>query len=198
MPSFRGKPACSCLVAWLVVYERELIRRKVIKQSIDVYQLIGGYAKSGGTHATGGAFDIVQCDPVSLDVASQMGAASWKRTPSQGFIVHQHGVLNGCPHAASSAKGQVVDRARGYNGLVGKSRARDRRIWPGRTWQEGIAWAAERSGKPHAPTYYTVVSGDTLSAIAARYSTTVTQLCIWNNIANPNVISVGQRLRVSA
>lgn len=44
--------------------------------------------------------------------------------------------------------------------------------------------------------YYTVVSGDNLTKIAARYGTTVNQLVSWNNIKNPNLIYVGQKLRV--
>lgn len=44
--------------------------------------------------------------------------------------------------------------------------------------------------------YYTVKPGDTLSAIAFKYGKSVAQLCIWNHIHNPNLILVGQRLRV--
>jgi len=44
--------------------------------------------------------------------------------------------------------------------------------------------------------YYKVKKGDTLSKIAKKYKTTVKQLCKWNNIKNPNVIKVGQKLRV--
>jgi peptidoglycan hydrolase-like protein with peptidoglycan-binding domain len=43
---------------------------------------------------------------------------------------------------------------------------------------------------------YQVKSGDTLSAIAARYRTTVSALAKTNNIANVNLIRVGQRLTV--
>ena len=50
---------------------------------------------------------------------------------------------------------------------------------------------------PGGDTYYTVVSGDTLSGIAARFGVTVSQLCSWNNISNPNKIYVGQVLRVA-
>lgn len=45
-------------------------------------------------------------------------------------------------------------------------------------------------------TYYIVKSGDTLSKIAKMYGTTVNQLVSWNNIKNPNLIYVGQNLRV--
>ncbi len=47
-----------------------------------------------------------------------------------------------------------------------------------------------------ANTYYTVKSGDTLSAIAAKYNTTVGTLTSWNGISNANLILVGQKLLV--
>lgn len=44
--------------------------------------------------------------------------------------------------------------------------------------------------------YYTVVSGDTLSKIAARYGTSWQNLQKLNGLPNPNLIKVGQRLRI--
>lgn len=44
---------------------------------------------------------------------------------------------------------------------------------------------------------YTVKAGDTLSAIAAKYNTTYQELARINGIANPNVISVGQVIKLS-
>ena len=44
---------------------------------------------------------------------------------------------------------------------------------------------------------YTVKSGDTLSAIANDFGVTVDQLVRWNNISNPNLITVGQILYFS-
>ena len=43
---------------------------------------------------------------------------------------------------------------------------------------------------------YVVEKGDTLTKIAHRYGVTVAQLVQWNNIANPNLILVGQKLRI--
>ena len=44
--------------------------------------------------------------------------------------------------------------------------------------------------------YYTVQKNDNLTKIAKKYGTTVNQLVAWNNIANPNLIYTGQKLRV--
>lgn len=53
---------------------------------------------------------------------------------------------------------------------------------------------AENAGKPG---YYTVQKGDTLYAIASRYGQSASDLIRWNpQLANPNVIEVGQVLRV--
>ena len=48
------------------------------------------------------------------------------------------------------------------------------------------------------PTYeaYEVKAGDTLSAIAARYGTTVTEIAAANGIRNPSLIWVGQILEI--
>lgn len=140
MPTFRGFPACQCLVEWLPAYEAELLRRKVIKYNIDIAQLIGGYAKSGGTHATGGAFDIWQTGSVVETVAREMGAATWTRTRAQGFDPHAHGVLNGCPHNGP-ARYQIGALADGRNGLADGGRDDGDGPRNLRTWQQGIVWA---------------------------------------------------------
>lgn len=144
MPSFRGYPACSCLAKWLPAYEAELKRRGVIRYNIDVFQLIGGNPKSGGTHATGGAFDIAQTSAEAIKVARQMGAdATWFRPfnwDNRGGIAHTHGVLTGCPHNGP-ARYQIRDVRAGLNGLANRGRDTGPRPLSGRTWQQGIAWA---------------------------------------------------------
>lgn len=47
-------------------------------------------------------------------------------------------------------------------------------------------------------TTHTVRAGDTLGAIARKYSTTVAAISSANNISNPNRISVGQKLTIGA
>lgn len=43
---------------------------------------------------------------------------------------------------------------------------------------------------------YTVKAGDTLSAIAAKYGTTYQKLASYNGISNPNIIHVGQKIKI--
>lgn len=78
------------------------------------------------------------------------------------------------------------------------------------TFQEGYSGYAGMTlmtqPEPTAPTtsqsgavqYYTVVSGDTLWAIANRYNLTLQALLALNpGISNPNLITVGQKVRVA-
>lgn len=51
------------------------------------------------------------------------------------------------------------------------------------------------AGKSSAK-YYAVQKGDTLTAIAKKYGTTVSQLVQLNDIKDPDVIKVGQKIRV--
>lgn len=45
-------------------------------------------------------------------------------------------------------------------------------------------------------TTYTIQKGDTLSKIASKYGTTYQAIASYNNIANPNVIFVGQTIKI--
>ncbi len=47
------------------------------------------------------------------------------------------------------------------------------------------------------PGYYRVQSGDTLTQIARKQGTSVSNLVRWNNLSNSNSIEVGQMLRVA-
>lgn len=145
---FRGFPACPCLAEWLPAYEAELQRRGILTGELHIYQLIGTYSGSGGTHADGGAFDLLDLSgDQDLWVGRQMGAdAYWTRPDNwdgAGGIRHNHGVLTGCPHNAP-ARYQIAAVAAGFNGLgAGGRGAPDDGPRPlsGRTWRQGIEWA---------------------------------------------------------
>ena len=139
---FRGKPACPCLATWIPWFEKVLVLKGVIKESVDIAQLIGSAAASANTHSTGGAFDIWQHDDVTVWVARQMGApATWARTTgSFATNQHTHGVLKGCPHNSAAAY-QIDEVEAGGDGLVGFARDTGPRPIPDRTWREGIEWA---------------------------------------------------------
>jgi LysM repeat protein len=47
-----------------------------------------------------------------------------------------------------------------------------------------------------ADTVYTVQAGDSLSKIATKYNTTYQKLAEYNNISNPNIIRVGQKIKI--
>lgn len=57
--------------------------------------------------------------------------------------------------------------------------------------------AVQKQTVTKAPSTYTVRAGDTLSGIAARYGTTYQKIAALNGIKNPNIIRVGQVLRLS-
>lgn len=64
---------------------------------------------------------------------------------------------------------------------------------------ESEAATTKESNTPVASTgytVYTVKSGDTLSDIAAKYGTTYQKLAAYNGITNPNLIHVGQKIKI--
>lgn len=62
----------------------------------------------------------------------------------------------------------------------------------------GVADAAPDAGAAQGVTVYTVKKGDTLSQIAAKYGTTYQAIAAYNGIKNPNVIRVGQKIKIPA
>ena len=66
-------------------------------------------------------------------------------------------------------------------------------IYPGEVLKLQISTTGSQDEQA---TRYTVRWGDTLSAIAARYGTTVTEIAAANGIRNPSLIRVGQILEI--
>ncbi|AEG93539.1 peptidoglycan DD-metalloendopeptidase family protein [Ramlibacter tataouinensis] len=103
----------------------------------------------------------------------------WKNA----LVVLLVGVLAGC--AGPRAPAPVEDRSAGI------------RAWPGAvvaTDPTKIPPGAENAGKPG---YYTVRPGDTLIRISLDSGQNWRDVVRWNSLDNPNVIEVGQVLRIS-
>lgn len=62
----------------------------------------------------------------------------------------------------------------------------------------GVADTAPDAGAAQGVTVYTVKKGDTLSQIAVKYGTTYQAIAAYNGIKNPNVIRVGQKIKIPA
>ena len=60
-----------------------------------------------------------------------------------------------------------------------------------------IKFKGDAASTPQGENIYTVQAGDTLSGIAAKYGTTYQELAALNGIADPNIIHVGQVLKVT-
>jgi|GEM_PF-77859 len=69
------------------------------------------------------------------------------------------------------------------------------KIYPGQVLR--IPGTNVPAAAPADGVVYIVQGGDTLSGIAAKYGTTYQHLAAINGIANPNVINVGQHIRIS-
>ena len=63
-------------------------------------------------------------------------------------------------------------------------------------WVDASTVSAIQTASTSGDTVYVVQKGDTLSGIAAKYGTTYQALASYNNIANPNVISAGQKIKI--
>jgi LysM repeat protein len=83
------------------------------------------------------------------------------------------------------------------SGLSGHSaRTVSAPVAPTTTRRTGTAATTTRTTATAAARYYTIESGDTLGSVAAKESTTVTELLRLNPGIDPNGLHVGQRIRV--
>lgn len=62
--------------------------------------------------------------------------------------------------------------------------------------QIGQVLILKKGGSGTGAVYHTVVSGDSVSALATKYGSTETEIKDWNHLSNVNDIQIGQRLRV--
>ena len=179
--------ACYCLAQWLTAAQNLGIARGLIHVGLDIVQLTGGAAASGGTHTQGGVFDVRQYSDPWLRLLREMGSAFWPRDTAEWVgNFHGHGVID-CAHNDPAAY-QFTAYWRGYSGL-GQAKtgtyagmwgygSKDPDPWrPSvrRTWREGIAWAEAQTKaatkpapQPAAPAPVPVPEEDELMALTIK------------------------------
>jgi lipoprotein NlpD len=108
-----------------------------------------------------------------------------QRISSLAVLTIGAAVLVGCS-SAPRVMAPVEDRAGGGRTVAGSVEASGApaRVLPG----------AENAGKPG---YYTVQRGETLTRIGLEHGQSRRDLARWNNLSNPDLIEVGQVLRIA-
>lgn len=146
-----GKPTCSCVRTWLPTFEKLLARYGITAWTT---QLTGTYSKSGGTHAGGGAIDLIinntggrtrrAAYTLLIKLARIAGAdPSWHRPENWDNAdgdEHAHITLRGCPHRTAAAVDQERAVDAGLNGLANRGPDLGYRPLSGRRWDAGVRW----------------------------------------------------------
>ena len=200
--AFRGKRADRRSIA--MIEEAERLGGPLVLTQGAYSTSVGA---SAGTHSGGGAFDFsvrgLSTAQINRRVRAlrRVGFAAWHRVPAEGpWPAHIHAVAVGCDDLAPVAARQVESLRRGRSGLAsnGPDRHRDLRL-PVTTWEAYKKRRDQAEDDDREPTgwkAYRVRSGDTLSAIAARFDTSVRKLVARNKLRDPDSLAVGQRLEV--
>lgn len=110
--------------------------------------------------------------------------------PSRSVTVPQAYSIT-CPEAQAHGVDQVT-----FASVRSRSTNLDDTIYVTMTFEEktSLSVSVQQRAASGKSTAYTVVKGDTLSGLAARFGTTVQALATANNIADINLIYVGQKL----
>jgi rare lipoprotein A len=120
------------------------------------------------------------------DLDLSQGAAEHLGLTRAGVDYIDYTVTGRGGYGARQATGYGADEAAGYSGDPGRDRLASHR-----TAGQGLAVGRDATGGGSS---YVVRPGDTLWDISAQLGTSVHRLASANGIANPNVISVGQRI----
>jgi rare lipoprotein A len=122
------------------------------------------------------------------DLDLSQGAAEYLGLTRAGLAPVDYTVTGRGGHGVRQAH-DGVRRAAAYGADRSADPARDHRVHRQAGW--GNAASKTNAG---GGSYYVVRPGDTMWGISAEHGTTVNRLAAANGIANPDVISVGQRI----
>lgn len=157
----------------------------------------------GAAYASNGVPDIGADTMIGRCVGVSTG--NWANmTPGEALWVPGHiGVYVGDGLAVECSPAFANDVQITAVGNIGKKTGYDTRTWQkhGRLPYVDYSDAGGSAPVVTPPTsdgeiVYTVKRGDTLSAIAAKYGTTYQKIAAHNGITNPNLISVGQKIKI--
>lgn len=153
---------------WLTEFQAEAIRRTkaglkgYIRYGLDIFQVVGGAPRSGGTHLVDPDSDEACCIDFAntsfemIRLARDMGAdATWKRPynwDGRKGMAHGHinlrGLANRYANYQYNSRKSGVDY--GKNGLANGGKDTGPKPLSKRTYKEGIDWA-KRQGLPVPP-----------------------------------------------
>jgi hypothetical protein len=169
MVAWRGVTVCTCMP--------DMLDSLAASVGPLVVPMQGSYSSSvsasASTHSGGGAIDISirnwsDSDAWALLVeARKRGLVASRRTPAQGFVLHVHGIVDGCPHLSGlgrprvgTAAWQVQEYRAGRNGLAGRGRDDGPRDFVGSTWSTFKETVPTQPAKPTHP-----IEGDDMIVI---------------------------------
>jgi hypothetical protein len=113
---FHDRVGCQCVVDFLTLAEQLGLAMGLIREALDVVQLVGNATDSAGVHLEGSAFDVLQRSPAWIKLFRMMGAAVWPREGAKWEgNEHAHGIIP-CRHNRLTAY-QWTAYVRGYSGL---------------------------------------------------------------------------------
>ncbi len=126
---------------------------------------------------------------VTIEVANISGAPDWKVSDAA-----LSKLIDLCTDICQRNKIEKLNYTGDKTGNLTKHNMFQATTCPGPYLESKMQYIADEVNKKLMPkdTKYTVKKGDTLSAIAKQYETTVAELVKLNNIFNPNLIYVGQ------